>query len=70
MPDTDQDKALRAAEDGGRVSVTVPMSPDMKQRITKAAGRNELSTVRYIRKAIVFYMAANNEWSIPGPRKG
>lgn len=64
------DKELRAAEDGNRVSITVPMSPDMKARIIKAAGRNELSSVRYIRKAIAFYMASNNEWSIPGPRKG
>ena len=64
------DKTLRSAEDGNRVSITVPMSEDMKARITKAAGRNELSAVRYIRKAIATYMVQENEWSIPGPRKG
>jgi len=53
-----------------RTSVTVPMSPDFKARITKAAGRNEVSTVRYIRTAVERYMKDNAEYSLPGPTKG
>jgi hypothetical protein len=63
------DKEMRGTPTS-RVSVTVPMSEDMKARITKAAGKEELSTVRYIRKAVRLQMERDNHWSIPGPQKG
>ena len=53
-----------------RTSITVPMSEDMKVRITKAAGRSEVASTRYIRDAVREYMERHNEWSIPGPKKG
>lgn len=63
------DKALRGKPEN-RTFITVPMSQDMKDRITKAAGRRELSTARYIRELMRESMERNNEWAIPGPRKG
>lgn len=49
--------------------INVPMTPDLKARVTKAAGKNELSNARYIRDAVTAYMEARNEWAIPGPRR-
>lgn len=63
------DKDLRGTA-LNRTFISVPMSEDMKARITKAAGRNELSTARYIRDCIVAYMTTRGDWSIPGPTKG
>jgi predicted DNA-binding protein len=53
-----------------RAWVTVPMSPDMKERIEKAAARNEMPRAEYLRIAIRSYMEDTNEWSLRGPKKG
>lgn len=62
------DKQLRGSTKS-RTFITVPMTKDLKARIVKAARRNELSTARYIRRAVAEHMINNNEWSIPGPKK-
>jgi hypothetical protein len=53
-----------------RVWVTVPMEEDMKVRIKKAAARNSQAVSEYVRTALISHMQENNEWSLPGPRKG
>lgn len=53
-----------------RVWVTIPMSPDMKLRIKKAAARNNSTIAEYLRSVIVTYMQETSEWSLPGPKKG
>lgn len=63
------DKKIRG-NGGERTFITVPMSPEFRARVVKAAGRNELSTARYIRRAVAQHMEEANEWSIPGPAKG
>ena len=40
-----------------------------KERIEKAAAKNEQTVGEYARDALAYYMASRNEWSIPGPRK-
>lgn len=59
----------KPTEELNREFINVPMTPDMKARIVKAAGKNEMSSARYMRNAVMFYMAVHNEWAIPGPSK-
>lgn len=59
----------KPTEELNREFINVPMTPDMKARIVKAAGKNEMSSARYMRNAVMFYMASKNEWAIPGPSK-
>lgn len=53
-----------------RAWVTVPMPEHMRDRIQKAAAKNDQSRAEYLRMAITDYMMRHNEWSLPGPRKG
>jgi len=53
-----------------RTWITVPMEDDLKDRITKAAGKTEISTARLMRRAAIEYLKNHDLYSIPGPRKG
>lgn len=53
-----------------RVWISVPMPSDMRVRIKKAAARNDMTVAQYMRMAVVEHMRSNQEWSLPGPRKG
>lgn len=53
-----------------RSFINVPMPPDLKKRVTKAADKHGLTAAAYMREAAAFKLVANDDWSIPGPRKG
>ena len=53
-----------------RVWVTVPMPPSVKERIEKAAAKNDMSVSEYMQVAVRTYMERANEWTLRGPRKG
>lgn len=53
-----------------RAWITVPMGVEMKERIEKAAARNEQARAEYLRIAIRAYMERSGEWSLRGPKRG
>jgi hypothetical protein len=53
-----------------RSFINVPMTPDLKKRVQKAADKYGLTAAAYMRDAAAFKLEANDDWSIPGPRKG
>lgn len=46
------------------------MPLDMRDRIEKAAKKNDMSRAEYLRVAITTYMQRAGEWSLRGPQKG
>jgi len=53
-----------------RVWISLRVTMEMKNRIKKAAARNEIPMTEYMRIAITTYMLRQGEWSIRGPQKG
>lgn len=50
--------------------ISVPITEEEKARVDKAASRADLSRSSFVRDRLFSAMRANDEWSIPGPRKG
>ena len=53
-----------------RVWVSIPMPPELKARIVKAAAKNDMSNAEYLRMAVTTYMQRAGEWTVRGPKKG
>ena len=55
---------------GDKAWVSIPVTPEIRDRYRKAAARNDMYMAEYLRMAVQAYMERSGEWSLPGPKKG